>query len=68
MNRTRWAVAVMATALGLFLFLGGTIVIVNGTPYQATYTSWTGTWGMLPGLFGLVILGVVAFVVWDESR
>jgi len=66
-SRTRWAVVGVATALGLFMFFGGALVIANGTPYTYTTSSWTGSWGMLPALVGLLVLGVVAFAVWDAN-
>lgn len=68
MSRGRAAILLVATALGLFMFFGGALVIANGTPYQTTYTSWTGSWGMIPALLGLVALAVVAVVAWDEFR
>jgi hypothetical protein len=67
MSRMRWAVVAVAAVIGLFLFFGGAAILVNGTPYEATYTSYTGSWGVVPAFIGLLVLGVTAFVVWDAS-
>ena len=67
MTRARAVVLLAATAVGLFLLVGGGIVIANGVPRRPTKVIYTGEWGAMPAIIGLIILLITAVTAWDEA-
>ena len=66
MNHT--ILLMLAFAVGLLLLVGGGIVMANGEAVQVTRITYTGEWGALPALLGLIILVVSFIAAWDEGR
>lgn len=66
MNGGRLLILLITAGVGFVLLVGGAVTIANGVPIQVTKTIYSGEWGALPALIGLVVLFFTAMVAWDE--